>query len=130
MRSQVCPQDANTPKKEPRRALRWEHTYFMTRLCTKSFPIFTQDSFPRLTKPWKYSTRMLSPSPSFSLGSQSRGQITSGSPRFIHRFVNKPSYREKKISVSLWSCFRGPRSGSGCSCWNLCKLIQPDHAVP
>jgi hypothetical protein len=30
----------------------------------------------------------------------------------------------------LWSCFRGPRSGSGCSCWNLCKLIQPDHAVP
>jgi hypothetical protein len=30
----------------------------------------------------------------------------------------------------LWSCFRGPRTGSGCSCRHVCKLIQPDHAVP
>lgn len=67
---------------------------------------------------------MLLPSPSSSLGSQSRGQITVGSPRLIHGFDKSPSCREKKISVSLWSCFRGPSSGSGCSCRQLSEYAS------
>ncbi len=131
MRSQVDPEDTNASKKEPSRALRWEHTYSMTSSCNTVFPISAHNWFPRRLHRTD-NTRMLSPSPSSSLGSQSRGQVTVGSPRLIHGFciLKKPSYREKKISVSLWSCFRGPRTGSGCSCRHVCKLIQPDHAVP
>jgi len=127
MRSQVDPQDATTPKKEPRRALRWEHTYFMTRSRTRILSSGTETAGFGSTWHSTDNTRMLSRSPS-SLGSQSRGQITVASPRLIHRFCKPPSV--KKISVRLWSCFRGPRYGSGCSCRHFCKLIQPDHAVP
>jgi hypothetical protein len=115
MRSQVDPEDTNATKKEPRRALRWEHTYSKTSSCNTVFPLSTQNGFPRGSHRTD-NTRMLSPSPSSSLGSQSRGQITVGSPRLIHGPSQPtPNGEEKKISVSLWS---GLQSLGIRSLWN------------
>jgi hypothetical protein len=74
---------------------------------------------------WMDNNKMLSPSPSSSLGSQWCGQTTVSSSCLIHGSP-RPNLK-KNFSISWWSCFKGLKFGWRWSWHTAYKLIQLDH---
>jgi hypothetical protein len=127
MRGRMNTMDSNPATRKQITGSQSRAWHLLGRTSISLYAIFRSVSL-KLPEPERYdtdSTNMPLVNPHFStaFGSQSRGQHTSGSPRWIHVFFQPDRSLvepRKKIIVKSWLCSPGVRAG-GCSWFTVSR---------